>query len=463
MKYNVLIVDDEKNVQENLKILLSDETEYKTIFASTGKETLKICETVEIDVILCDINLPDMNGFEILEYTLKNYPHIPVVIITAYSSWQTAREALKNGAFDFIAKPVKSDAIKLIIEKALSHRKLLLENILLKEHIKSISGFANIIGTDKKIKEIQELIIKVAPTTSTVLITGESGTGKELVAKAIHERSLRKDKNFLTVNCGAIPANLLESELFGYIKGAFTGAVKSKAGYFEIADGGTLFLDEIGELSIDLQVKILRVVEGYSFMRVGGSSEMKTDVRIVAATNRDLNKMIEKGAFRNDLYYRLAVFLINIPPLRERKNDIEQLVFSFIDKFNRKFNKLVKGVEPDVFELFHKYNWPGNIRELQNIIEHCMLVEDNEKITLQSLPELIKSNINSAPDDFTNLNSQNKYDLKIDSIEASIIESSLMKNNYNKSQCAKELGLSRQALQYKINKLKKFLKRGFDL
>ena len=404
-----------------------------------------------------------MSGFEILDFIVKNYPYIPVVIITAYSSWQTAREALKNGAFDFIAKPVKSDAIKLIIEKAISQRKLLVENVLLKEHIKAMAGFENIIGTDRKIKEIQDLIVKVAPTTSTVLITGESGTGKELVAKAIHEHSLRKDKNFLTVNCGAIPVNLLESELFGYVKGAFTGAVKSKAGYFEIADGGTLFLDEIGELSLDLQVKILRVVEGNSFLRVGGSAEIKTDVRIIAATNRDLHQMIEKSLFRKDLYYRLAVFLINLPPLRERKSDINQLVHHFIDKFNRKFNKQIKDTEDSVMDLFNKYNWPGNIRELQNIIEHCMLVEEGDKIHLQSLPELLKSSVNFNIEDYKFNDSSSKYELKIDSIEASIVEDILIKNNYNKSQCAKELGLSRQALQYKINKLKRLFKQKSDI
>lgn len=464
MKHNVLIIDDEKTVRDNLEILLSDEPDYNLFFAANGAEAKKRLHDLQFDTMLCDMNLPDISGFEVLKYAKENFPDIPVVIITAYSSWQTAREALKNGAFDFLAKPVKSAEIKIIIEKSLNQRKILKENSALKLSSYTITGFKDIIGNSQKMKLLKETALKIAPTNSTILITGDSGSGKELFATAIFQNSLRKDKNFVTVNCAAIPQNLLESELFGFVKGAFTGAVKSKEGYFEMADGGTLFLDEIGELPIDLQVKLLRVVEGHSYMRVGGTQEIRTDVRLIAATNRNLLQMINENKFRQDLYYRLAVLTLHIPPLNERAEDILELCNFFISKFNAKFNKKIKNVSTDAIKLLYKYEWKGNIRELQNVIEHAVLFEDSDTIIPSSFPEFFKNQcFNNEINNSIENSSESVYEKKLIELELKLIEDSLIKNRFNKSRSAAELGLSRQAFQYKINKFKEYFKGKFNI
>jgi len=452
-KFNVLIVDDEKTVIDNLKILLSDLTNCKLYFALNAEDSKKILNSVDIDLLISDINLPETSGFELLNFVKEKFPKIPVVIITAYSSWQTARDALKNGAFDYIAKPIKSTDLKLIIEKAINHRISLLESKKLKEKNADTNFLDSIIGSAPKIIEIKELIKKIAPTDSTALITGESGTGKELVAHAIHNLSNRSAEKFITVNCGAIPHTLLESELFGFMKGAFTGAVSSKPGYFELANNGTLFLDEIAELPLDLQVKILRVVEGYPFMRLGGEQEISANVRLIAATNKNLEELVSQNLFRLDLFYRLAIFQIKMPTLAERREDIEELSIFFINEFNKKHNKKIKGLSNEVLQLFQRHEWRGNIRELRNVIEHSVLIENSEIITLKSLPNYL----NAVKLKLSNVNQTAKTNDQFENAEIQLIQDALQKTNYNKNQAAKLLGISRQALQYKINKYKNYL------
>jgi len=388
----ILIVDDEPNIRRVLEAVFSKDG-YRVFVAENGKKALDLVSTEpDLDVMLCDLVMPDLNGVEVLEAAREINPGLSVVMITAHGTIKTAVDAMKLGAFDYVTKPFDMDEIKLVVKNALERSRLLAENIQLRQELKSRYRFDGVVGESGKMQEVYKIIERVAGSNATVLIRGDSGTGKELVARAIHYSSPRSAKPFIAVSCAALPETLLESELFGHEKGAFTGAVGQKAGRFELAHQGTLFLDEVPELSPAMQVKLLRVLQERQFERVGGTRTLQVDVRLIAATNRNLEEAVASGAFRADLYYRLQVIQVFLPPLRERKTDIPPLVEHFIEKFNQQNGKNVKFVSQEAMELLMKYGWPGNIRELENAIERGVVLADanSELITPDLLPLAIQ-------------------------------------------------------------------------
>ena len=384
-KATIIIVDDED--KERRVISLSLKENYNILLAQNGKQAIELINNNRIHLILTDFNMPEMNGLELLRWAKENYKTIPVIIMTAFGSIENAVEAMKMGALDYISKPIKIDELETVIEKSLQFGKLLEENLSLKEKIKKYEGFNEIITINPQMKSLMDLIGQVAQTPATILIEGESGTGKMLFAHAVHYLSSRADNPFIEINCGAIPHDLLESELFGHERGAFTGAVNMKKGKFGLASGGTLFLDEIGELPLDLQVKLLHVLENQKFTRVGGTQFITTNARIVAATNKNLKSEVDKGNFRQDLYYRLRVVYLRIPPLRDRKEDIPLL----IEHFLKKYSNLNKNEDLVVVEKARKimqgYDWPGNIRELENVIQQSIIFSLDGRITPDILPQ----------------------------------------------------------------------------
>jgi DNA-binding NtrC family response regulator len=389
----ILIADDEPNIRRVLDAVFAKDG-YTVFTAENGKKALDIVSTEpSLDVVLCDLIMPDLNGVEVLKAAREINPRLSVVMITAHGTIKTAVDAMKLGAFDYITKPFDMDEIKLIVKNALERSRLLGENIQLKQELKSRYKFDEIIGTSGKMQEVFNVVERVAGSNATVLIRGESGTGKELIAKAIHYNSRRSAKPFIAVSCAALPETLLESELFGHEKGAFTGAVGQKAGRFELAHQGTLFLDEIPEISPGVQVKLLRVLQEREFERVGGTKTVRVDVRLIAATNRDLEELVANGEFRADLYYRLQVIQIFLPSLRERREDIPALVEHFIVKYNERNAKQVKFVSRETMDLLMKYNWPGNIRELENAIERGVVLVDegSDVITPDLLPAAVQA------------------------------------------------------------------------
>ncbi|MGD8724611.1 MAG: sigma-54 dependent transcriptional regulator, partial [Desulfobacterales bacterium] len=390
----ILIVDDEKNYLTILSALLEEEG-YEVLCASGGQEAFEIHKTSDLDLILTDMKMPGMDGIELLEKIKANDPDLPVLMMTAYGTVDKAVEAMQKGAYTYILKPFDNERLIIYVKKAIATYQVVKENRRLRDAVESQFRFDNIIGKSKKMRDIFDTIKKVAPSSATVLIEGESGTGKELVARSIHFNSARREKPFVAVNCSALAENLLESELFGHEKGAFTGAVATKKGRFELADGGTLFLDEIGELSANLQVKLLRVLQEKVFERVGGIRTISVDIRIIAATNKDLKREMIDNRFRDDLFYRLNVVHIALPPLKERKEDIRLLVNHFIKKYasERKDEAPIMGVDQEVDRLFYDYNWPGNIRELENVIERVMILCAGDTIRVQDLPKNFKDNI----------------------------------------------------------------------
>ncbi len=448
----VLIVDDEKNYPPILSAVLEEEG-YETLTANSGVEALSIIKGSDIDLVLTDMKMPSMDGIELLERIKADLPDLPVIMMTAHGTVDKAVEAMQKGAYTYILKPFENDRLVIYVEKAISMYQVVKENRMLRDAVSSQYQFANIIGKSKPMKDVFETIRKVAPTPATVLIEGESGTGKELVAKAIHFNSPRHDKPFIAVNCSAFVDTLLESELFGHEKGAFTGAAAMKKGRFEIADGGTLFLDEIGELSQNLQVKLLRVLQEKSIERVGGIKPISVDIRLIAATNKTLEDEISQGRFREDLYYRLNVVRITIPPLRKRPEDIRLLVSHFIKKYTdeRKSNIPIKGVQQEVERLFYDYQWPGNIRELENLIERAMILCPDELITVSDLPAEFKSNIDNTlhldgiPVD------ANLYDT-LTRVEQTMILRALKMANGVQSHAAQLLGIGKSGLNQKIKK-----------
>lgn len=383
----VLIVDDELNMRVVLHAMLK-KNGYEVTEAVDGLDALAHLEKESFDVLVTDLKMPKLNGLGLLEGVTAKYPETPVIIITAHGTIETAVDALKKGAFDYITKPFDQEELISVIDKARRTRMKNSDKVILGEG--EIDEYG-IVGRSEKIQEIYSTIEQVAATRTTILITGETGTGKELIARAIHRGSPRKNDAFIKINCGAIAESLIESELFGYEKGAFTGAATSKPGKFELAHEGTIFLDEIGELPRDMQVKLLQVLQDQTFERVGGIKTLQVDVRIIAATNRDLLKEIKEGNFREDLYYRLNVVPIKMPPLRERKEDIPSLTRYFCDRFNAKLNKNIEEIDPQVLDCFQKYSWPGNIRELENLVERIVLLSKDEKISLDDVPDEIKN------------------------------------------------------------------------
>ena len=384
-KPTIIIVDDDD--KERRVLNLSLKLNYNILLAQNGKQAVELINNNRVHLILTDFNMPEMNGLELLRWAKDNYKTIPVIIMTAYGSIENAVEAMKMGAHDYISKPIELDEMEAVIEKSLQFAKLLEENYALKEKIKKYEGFNEIITINQQMKSVMELMGQVAQTPATILIEGESGTGKMLFARAVHYLSSRADNPFIEINCGAIPHDLLESELFGHERGAFTGAVNMKKGKFELASGGTLFLDEIGELPLDLQVKLLHVLENQKFTRVGGTQFITTNARIVAATNKNLKSEVDRGNFRQDLYYRLRVVYLRIPSLRERKEDIPLLIEHFLKKYSslNKNENLV--VVEKVRKILQNYDWPGNIRELENVTQQSIIFSSDGRIKPESLPE----------------------------------------------------------------------------
>ena len=450
--HTILIIDDEKSMREFLSIMLEKEG-YRTIAIDNGNDALKFIKDNDYDLIITDIKMPKITGIDILRESMTLHQNTPVIMITAFASTEVAVEAMKLGAHDYITKPFNVDEIKIIIKNAIEKKSLFDENIFLKEELKGRYHFSNIVGKSEKIQKIFELIQKVANGKSTVLITGESGTGKELVAKAIHHNSNRRDKPFVSISCGAIPETLLESELFGHQKGAFTSADSDKKGLFEIADGGTFFLDEVTEAPPSIQAKLLRVLQEKEFKRVGGVKDIKVDVRVIAATNKNLHKLIEEGKFREDLYYRLNVIPIELPSLRERKVDIPLLVNHFINKCNFINKKDIKGITLKAMELLERYIWRGNVRELENVIERAVTLETNDNIQADSLSDEIRNyrvehlkTISEIPSEGVNLEDY------ITKIEKDIILSALEKTGWVKKKAAELLNMSFRSFRYKLQK-----------
>ena len=412
-----------------------------------------------VDLIISDIKMPDVSGIELLRKVKSIDKEIPVIMITGFASTNDAVEAMKLGAEDYIIKPFNLDELKIIINKSLYKKDIEKQNIELKSKLTEKERFENIVGKNFKMLKIFELIDTISHTDSTVLISGESGTGKELIARAIHNKSDRALNDFISINCGALPENLLESELFGHIKGAFTDAYKDKQGLFEVANEGTIFLDEIGEMSQQMQVKLLRAIQERKIRRVGSNDEIEIDVRIISATNKDLMESMTKGEFRSDLFYRLNVISIQVPPLKERKDDIPLLMQYFLKKFNNRFNKNIDGFEKEAMDLFTGYSWPGNVRELENFVERAVALESNKFLSIDSLPSELIYNIPRKYDheaDVDTLLSDDNFDFNefIDNTSKKIILKALSLNNLNIKKTAEKLKLSYRSMRYLIDKYK---------
>jgi two-component system response regulator PilR (NtrC family) len=446
----ILIVDDEQSMRDFLSIMLKKEG-YDVVSAENGQDAVKAVQNDIFDLVISDVKMPVMDGIGVLKAVKDLSPETVVIMITAYATTETAVEAMKLGAYDYITKPFKVDEIKLVIEKALEKRHLRKENILLKREMESKRGFENFIGNSEPMQKVFTIIRQVADTASTVLITGESGTGKELVARAIHGISSRRDKPFVTVNCGALPETLLESELFGYMKGAFTGAVSSKQGLFEAANGGTLFLDEISATTSALQIKLLRVLQERTFMRLGGTSDIRVDVRVIAASNRDLHAEVSKGTFREDLFYRLNVIPLVLPALRDRRDDIPLLIDFFIRKVT--IGKKQKTITPEAERLLMQYRWPGNVRELENTIERMTILTTGDAITAEQVPDTIREYRPETPLVPAEIPDEG-LDLEalLGAAEKRLLHSALEKAGGVKTEAAKLLGLTFRSFRHRIRK-----------
>ncbi|HEX9003953.1 MAG TPA: sigma-54 dependent transcriptional regulator [Blastocatellia bacterium] len=389
-KGSILVVDDESEIREGLELLLKTEG-YQVASAESGQSGMLRLEERPFDLLLLDVSLPDRNGIDMLKDIHRQDPHLPIVLITAYGSIDMARTAFKSGAMDYITKPWSNDELLAQVAQAVEARRLRDENLQLKRALKQRFNFPNIIGKSEKMLTLFDLISQVAPSRSTVLISGESGTGKELIAKAIHSASPRADRAFVPVNTGSIPVDLLESQLFGHVKGAFTSAVSSKKGLFEVADQGTIFFDEIATVSPETQAKLLRVIQEREFMRLGGTEQIKVDVRIVAASNIDLLSLVKEGRFREDLYHRLNVIHLHLPPLRERREDIPMLLAHFLEYFCKENAKPLRQFTPAAMRLLMDYDWPGNVRELENVVERAVVLSTQERVDVDLLPDALRS------------------------------------------------------------------------
>jgi len=448
-KKKVLIVDDESGMRHMLSVLLEREG-YEIDTAQDGKEGLEKIKSNQYDLVLCDIRMPEMDGLQFLESTKNLNRQLPVIMMSAFGNVDTAIEAMKKGAYDYVSKPFKADEILLRLQRLTAQETLMFENQSLKRVLHQETSFSNIVARSPRMLDIFDTIRKIADYKTTVLISGESGSGKELIARAIHFNSPRSNKPFIAINCSAIPENLLESELFGYVKGAFTGANRDKKGLFEEAHGGTLFLDEVGDLPLSLQVKLLRAIQEEEIRRVGASNLIKIDVRIITATLKNLAEEIKKGMFREDLYYRLNVLPIHLPPLRERKEDIPILVDTFVKRFNKEMSKNLEKVSTECHQFLTDYSWPGNVRELENTIERAMVLETGNELTAEHLPDSVKNvEINPAIRAAANELSIKKMMVIM---EQELIKKALDKTGGNRTWAAKLLEISHRALLYKIKR-----------
>jgi DNA-binding NtrC family response regulator len=452
----ILVIDDEAHNRQALTLLLSH-SGYQVQSAVTGEEALEIMEKKPFEIIITDLFLPGVSGIDILKRVKEDSPYTSVILITGNASAETAVEAMKEGAFDYITKPFNFEKLKVIVAKAVEKSRLVAENLYLRQQLRGKYKFDNIIGNSLPMQQVFSRLERIVNTDSTILILGESGTGKELVAKAIHYNSPRKDQPFVAINCGAIPADLLESELFGHAKGAFTGAVSEKAGKFEAADKGTIFLDEIGTMPMHLQMKLLRVLQEQEIERIGTTRKVKLNVRVVSATNADLENQVKKGQFREDLYYRLNVIPIQLPPLRERREDIALLARNFLQKFCQEMDRPLMSISPAAMTALENYAWPGNVRELENLIERTVALTDNEIIEPQDLPPYIgeasgsDSALTSAPR--VTESGVNMPEI-IGSIERTMIQEALDLSNGVKARAANLLSINRTTLVEKIKRLK---------
>ncbi len=447
-KLKILVVDDEENLRHWLKIILTD-AGYEVDEAQNGEAALKKFEDNLYDFVLCDVRMPKMDGRELLREMRHRQIPATVIMMSAYGTEETALEAMKMGAYDYISKPFRQDEILLVLRKASERERLVQENRILKRQAIKEFGFQNLVTRNPAVQEILQTVLKIADYKTTVLISGESGTGKELIAKAIHSSSSRKDQPFVAVNCGAIPENLLESELFGHIRGSFTDATYTKKGLFEEADGGTILLDEIGELPSLLQVKLLRVLQEEEIRRVGDTKPIPINIRVIAATVRDLSEDVKSGRFRADLFYRLNVLSIHLPPLRERKEDIPILIAHFLEKFAPRFNKQIKGVEKPAMEVLLNNEWNGNIRELENSIERAIALTETDTIQITDLPPYLSAKADTHPGIFI---PQQELSIKkiSEQVEFELIRRALERTGGNRTKAARLLEISHRALIYKI-------------
>ena len=440
----ILIVDDERNTREGLARALR--RAYHVLLAESGARALQLLQENAVDIMLSDVRMPGMDGLALMQRALARTPQPVCILLTAYGSVETAVEAMKRGAYDFLTKPVHLDRLDILIRRALREREVESENRLLHEQLDAKFGLDQIIGQSAAMQEVFDTIRQVAPTRATVLVQGESGTGKELVAHAIHRLSPRARGPFIPVHCAALSQNLLESELFGHEKGSFTGATERRPGRFELADGGTLFLDEVGEIDPSVQVKILRVLEEQVFERVGGQESLQVDVRLVAATNKDLKQMVAEGRFREDLYYRLYVVVIHLPPLRDRVSDIPLLAQHFIRSLAAQNNKDVEGLTPEAMDVLTSYGWPGNVRELRNVLERMVVLSRGNKLSVRDIPAAIRDHTPRRPAHLPGTS-----ELSLQEAEKQMIIRALRSSDGNRTKAAAQLGISRRTLHRKLN------------
>jgi two-component system NtrC family response regulator len=447
----LLVVDDEKNYLLVLKELLVDEG-YEVLTAQSGANALAMLNETELDLVVTDMKMPGMSGLELLEKLKQKDPQLPVVMMTAFGTVEKAVEAMKKGAFDYISKPFDNESLKKTVATALKMWRVIKENRFLSQELKAKFGPSDLIGNSSPIQQVRDLIQKVAVTKATVLVTGESGTGKELVARAIHAQSPRRDKPLISVNCSALAETLLESELFGHERGSFTGATSQRKGRFEIADGGTLFLDEVGEMAPSVQVTLLRVLQNREFERVGGNKTIKVDVRLIAASNRDLKEEIPRGAFREDLYYRLNVVHIEVPPLRDRRDDLPLLTRYFLERFSKELNKETPTLSPEAMTVIMDYPWPGNIRELENMLERAVILASGSLIRVEDLPLQPKGQTSQDWSADRIIPPGLKLNEVLEMVEKKMILDALSKTSHVQSHAADLLGIEKNLFKYKMRK-----------
>lgn len=436
----ILVIDDEPDMAENISLILG-RAGYVCTTCVEDRRALDVLKQEQPDLVVTDLRMPNLNGMELLDHAKREGWDMPVILVTGYATIDAAVEAMKRGASDFLAKPFPPEELILKVNRALDMSRMLEENRYLRRRLEGDPRFKDLVGTSPVMREVLVALEKVMTADSRILITGESGTGKEVVARAIHGGSPRRDRDFFAVNCVALTESLLESELFGHEKGAFTGAIATKKGVFELADGGTLFLDEIGDTSAAFQAKLLRVVQENEFKRVGGVRRIQTHVRIISSTNQDIKKAIARGVFREDLFYRLSVVHIHLPPLRERKEDIPLLVNHFLAKLQTRIAKRIKGVSAEASEVLQRYHWPGNVRELENVMERAMIMSPGDEITPAELPLLVK---------FEGVRQRGG---SLEELERELIERTLVECNWNKTEAARRMGIGRRTLYDKAARL----------
>jgi DNA-binding NtrC family response regulator len=448
--FKILIIEDDDSLRRVMHIQLNREG-YEASSAASSEEAIPILEKSPQNLVITDLNLPGISGIDLLKKVRASYPETAVIVMTAFGTVQTAVDAMKAGAYDYITKPIHPYELKALVSRALDHHRLLEEVQVLRTALDQKYGFEQIIGSSGSLMHALDVAARVASTDATILIQGETGTGKELVAKAIHLRSSRRDRPFVTINCGAIPRELLESELFGHVKGSFTGALTHKKGKVEMVDGGTVLLDEIGEMPLELQVRILRLIQEREIEKIGASAPIKVDVRIIAATHRNLASMVKEGAFREDLYYRLLVIPINIPPLRERSGDIPELLQHFFEKYKTKHNRPDLKIPLHLLPQFSEYSWPGNVRQLENAVERLVLLSAGPEITADELPDFLRAEPVAAEAPIPPVQSSEER-MSLGAVEKQLILQALQKFGGNQTRAARYLDMSRRTFAYRLQK-----------